>query len=120
MQWMELEGNSNRESSVALLERLRDRRGGRLGVMWDNEPARAFGKLRRGPEIRSRSYLETLVLNLRLVNLPACSPNFSVDEALWGRVRAVGQRQCMPGQQGGGAGQGGRIPGRADRPERRG
>ena len=30
------------------------------------------------------------------------------------------QWQCMPGQQGGGAGQGGQIPGRADRPERRG
>ena len=85
MQWMELEGNRNRESSVALLERLRDMRGGRLGVMWDNEPARAFGKLRRDPEMRS--YLETLVLNLRLVNLPACSPNFSVDEALWEWVR---------------------------------
>ena len=31
-----------------------------------------------------RSYLEILVLNLRLVNLPAYSPDFNVDEAVWG------------------------------------
>ena len=56
VQWMELEGNSNGGSSVALLELLRERRGGRLGVIWDNAPARPFGKLRRGPAMRS--YLE--------------------------------------------------------------
>ena len=38
-EWMELEGNSNGESSVAFLERLRGRHGGRLGVIWDNAPA---------------------------------------------------------------------------------
>ena len=38
-EWMELEGNSNGESSVAFLERLRERHGGRLGVIWDNAPA---------------------------------------------------------------------------------
>ena len=35
---MELEGSSNGESSVAFLERLRERHGGRLGVIWDNAP----------------------------------------------------------------------------------
>ena len=39
VEWMELEGNSNGESSVAFLERLRERHGGRLGVIWDNAPA---------------------------------------------------------------------------------
>ena len=58
-EWMELEGNSNGESSVAFLERLRERHGGRLGVIWDNAPAH------RGPAMRS--YLETPGLNLRLV-----------------------------------------------------
>ena len=38
-EWMELEGNSNGESSVAFLERLRERHGGRLGVIWDNASA---------------------------------------------------------------------------------
>ena len=79
-EWMELEGNSNGESSVAFLERLRERHGGRLGVIWDNAPAH------RGPAMRS--YLETPGLNLRrLVNLPGYSPDFDADEPVWGWVR---------------------------------
>ena len=39
MEWMELEGNSNGESSAAFLEQLRERHGGRLDVIWDNAPA---------------------------------------------------------------------------------
>ena len=38
VEWMELEGNSNGESSVAFLEQLRERHGGRLNVIWDNAP----------------------------------------------------------------------------------
>ena len=57
---MELEGNSNGESSVAFLEQLRERHGGRLNVIWDDAPAH------RGPAMRS--YLETPGLNLRVVN----------------------------------------------------
>ncbi len=60
VEWMELEGNSNGESSVAFLEQLRERHGGRVNVIWDNAPAH------RGPAMRS--YLETPGLNLRLVN----------------------------------------------------
>ena len=60
VEWMELEGNSNGESSVEFLEQLRRRHGGRLNLIWDNAPAH------RGPAIRS--YLETPGLNLRLVN----------------------------------------------------
>ena len=51
VEWIELEGNSNGESSVAFLERLRERYGGRLNVIWDNAP------VHRGPAMRS--YLET-------------------------------------------------------------
>ena len=47
VEWMELEGNSNGESSGAFLERLRERHGGRLNVIWDNAPAH------RGPAMRS-------------------------------------------------------------------
>ena len=60
VEWMELEGNSNSETSVAFLEQLRRRRGSRLKVIWDNAPAD------RGE--RSREYLRTSGLNLRLVN----------------------------------------------------
>ena len=88
VEWMELEGNSNGESSVAFLEQLRERRSGRLNVIWDNAPAH------RGPAMRS--YLETPGLNLRLVNLPGYSPDFNADEAIWGwaRQEATGN-QCL-------------------------
>ena len=79
VEWMELEGNSNGESSVAFLEQLRERHGGRLNVIWDNALAH------RGPAMRS--YLETPGLNLRLVNLPGYSPDFNADEAIWGWAR---------------------------------
>ena len=39
VEWMELEGNSNGESSVAFLEQLREGHGGRLNVIWDKAPA---------------------------------------------------------------------------------
>ena len=35
---MELEGNSNGESSVAFLEQLRESHGGQFNVIWDNAP----------------------------------------------------------------------------------
>ena len=79
VEWMELAGNSNGESSVAFLEQLRRWHGGRLNVIWDNAPAH------RGPAMRS--YLETSGLNLRLVSLPGYSPDFNADEAVWGWVR---------------------------------
>ena len=39
VEWMELEGNSNSESSVAFLSRLREGHPGPLKVIWDNAPA---------------------------------------------------------------------------------
>ena len=76
---MELEGNSHSESSVAFLEQLRRNHGERLNVIWDNAPAH------RGEAVRE--YLRTPRLNLRLVNLPAYSPDFNADEVIWGWAR---------------------------------
>ena len=79
VEWLELEGNSNGESSVAFLEQLCQRHSERVNVIWDNAPAH------RGPAMRS--YLETPGLDLRLVNLPGYSPDLNADEAVWGWVR---------------------------------
>ena len=79
VEWMDLEGNSNSETSAAFLEQLRERHDGRLNVIWDNAPAH------RGEAVRE--YLRTPELNLRLVNLPGYSPDFNADEAIWGWAR---------------------------------
>ena len=76
---MELEGNSNSETSATFLRQLRARHHEPLTVIWDNSPAH------RGDAIRA--YLTTPALNLRLVNLPSYSPDFNADEAIWGWVR---------------------------------
>ena len=76
---MELEGNSNTGISVAFLEQLRGRHGGRPNVIWDNAPAH------RGEAFRE--YLGTPGLGLGLVNLPGYSPDFNADEAIWGWAR---------------------------------
>ena len=79
VEWMEVEGNSNSGTSVAFLEQLRERHGGRLNVIWDNAPAH------RGEVLRE--YHRMPGLNLRLVNLPGYSPDFNADEAIWGWAR---------------------------------
>ena len=79
LEWMELEGNSNSETSTAFLGQLRERHDGRLNVIWDNAPAH------RGEAVRE--HLRTPGLNLRLVNLPGYSPDFNADEAVWGWAR---------------------------------
>ena len=76
---MELEGNSNSETSAALLKQLRGRQSGRLNVIWDNAPAH------QGEAVRE--YLQTPGLGLRLMNLPGYSPDFNADEAVWGWAR---------------------------------
>ncbi len=75
---MELEGNSNSETSTAFLRQLRMRHPEPLTMIWDNSPAH------RGDALRT--YLTTPALNLRLVNLPSYSPDFNADEAIWGWV----------------------------------
>ena len=79
VEWLELAGNSNSETSAAFLEQLREKHGGRLNVIWDNAPAH------RGEPVRE--LLKRPGLNLRLVNLPGYSPDFNADEAIWGWAR---------------------------------
>ena len=79
VEWMELEGNSNSETSAVFLRQLSERRSGPLNVIWDNAPAH------RGEAVRE--YLRTPGLGLRLMNLPGYSPDFNADEAIWGWAR---------------------------------
>jgi transposase len=75
-----LEGNSCAETSVAFLRHLRRRHAEPLIVIWDNSPAHGGEPL--------RAYLRTPDLRLRLVRLPAYSPDFNGDEHIWGWIRA--------------------------------
>ena len=57
-------------------------------MIWDNGPAH------RGEAIRN--YLTTPDLQLRLVALPAYSPDFNADEAIWGWAREeVTANECL-------------------------
>lgn len=79
VEFMAVMGNSSAETSVAFLQQLRAKYSGPLIVIWDNGPAH------RGPAMRA--YLATADLNLRLVALPAYSPDFNADEAIWDWAR---------------------------------
>jgi transposase len=76
---MELDGNSCAETSVAFLQQLRAHHAEPLIIIWDNGPAHGGVAL--------RAYLATPDLRIRLVRLPAYSPDFNPDEAIWGWVR---------------------------------
>ncbi len=76
---MGLTENCTAETSVAFLQQLRTKYSEPLIVIWDNGPAH------RGPAMRD--YLATPGLNLRLVPLPAYSPDFNPDEAIWDWAR---------------------------------
>jgi transposase len=76
---MELDGNSCAETSVAFLQQLRANHAEPLVIIWDNGPAHGGDAI--------RAYLATPDLHLRLVRLPAYSPDFNPDEAIWGWVR---------------------------------
>lgn len=76
---MQLDGNSCSETSVAFLTQLRANHPEPLIVIWDNGPAHGGDAV--------RAYLTTPDLHLRLVRLPAYSPDFNPDEAIWGWVR---------------------------------
>ena len=72
-----LTGNSNAETSVSFLQQLRAHHPTPLVVFWDNAPAHGGAPL--------RDYLTTP--DLRLVRLPAYSPDFNAAEHLWAWVR---------------------------------
>jgi transposase len=90
---MELDGNSSAATSVVFLQQLRAHHPEPLIVIWDNSPAHHGDPL--------RAYLTTPDLQLRLVRLPAYSPDFNADEAIWGWVRAdVTANTCFGTQAG--------------------
>jgi transposase len=72
---MSLTENCTAETSVRFLQQLRAKYCAPLIIIWDNGP------MHYGPELRT--YLATPDLNLRLVALPAYSPDFNSDEAIW-------------------------------------
>jgi transposase len=76
---MEVTETCTAETSVTFLTQLREKHAEPLIVIWDNGPAH------HGDAIRT--YLKTPDLNLRLVALPAYSPDFNADEAIWDWVR---------------------------------
>lgn len=76
---MALAGTSTSATSAAFLTQLRERHPGPLVVIWDNGPAHG------GEAVRD--YLATPDLALRLVRLPAYSPDFNPDEAIWAWAR---------------------------------
>jgi transposase len=76
---MELTGTSSSATSAALLKQLRANHAGPLVVIWDNGPAHGGAAV--------RDYLATPTLGLRLVRLPAYSPDFNPDEAIWAWAR---------------------------------
>ncbi len=79
VEFMELQGNSNAETSTAFLTQLREKHTGPLIVLWDNAPAHHGDAM--------RAYLATPGLCLRLVSLPGYSPDFNADEAIWDWAR---------------------------------
>ena len=76
---MPLEGNSSAETSAAFLQQLRAHHAEPLVVFWDNAPAHSGDPI--------RTFLTTPDLRLRLVRLPAYSPDFNAAEAIWDWVR---------------------------------
>jgi len=76
---MEIEGTSCAATSAAFLRQLRAAHPGPLVVLWDNGPAHSGDAL--------RAYLATPGLRLRLVRLPAYSPDDNADEAIWDWIR---------------------------------
>jgi transposase len=76
---MELTGTSTSATSATFLRQLRASHPGPLIVIWDNGPAHGGDAV--------RDYLATPDLRLRLVRLPAYSPDFNPDEAIWAWAR---------------------------------
>lgn len=80
VQSMAVPKNTSAATSVIFLQQLRAKHPEPLIVIWDNGPAH------HGPELRE--YLTTPGLLLRLVALPAYSPDYNPDEAIWDWIRA--------------------------------
>ncbi len=77
--YMERTGTSSSATSAAFLRQLRANQTGPLIVIGDNGPAHG------GEAVRD--YLATPDLALRALRLPAYSPDFNPDEAIWAWAR---------------------------------
>jgi transposase len=77
---MDLDSYSSAATSVVFLQQLRAHSPEPLIVIWDNSPAHSGDPL--------RADLATPDLHLRLVRLPAYSPDCNADAAIWAWVRA--------------------------------
>jgi transposase len=75
----QLQDTSSAATSVTFLQGLREEYSGELIVIWDNAPAHHGEAL--------REYLRTPDLHLRLVALPAYSPDYNPVEELWKWLR---------------------------------
>jgi transposase len=75
-----IERTSCSATTVAFLQQLRAHHPEPLIVIWDNSAVHCGAAL--------REYRTTLELRLQLVRLPACSPDYNADEAIWKWVRA--------------------------------
>jgi transposase len=76
---LEVEGTCTAATSAQFLKQLREHHAEPLIVVWDNGPAH------RGEALRE--FLRTPNLRLHLVPLPAYSPDFNADEAIWDWAR---------------------------------
>jgi transposase len=79
VEYLELSGTSTSATSAAFLRQLRANQPGPLVVIWDNGPAHG------GEDVKA--YLATPGLALRAIRLPAYSPDFNPDEAIWAWAR---------------------------------
>jgi transposase len=87
-EYRELTGTSSSATSAAFRTQLRANHPGPLVVIWDHGPAHG------GDAVRDS--LATPHLGPRLVRLPASSPDFSPDEAIWAWAReAVTANTCL-------------------------
>jgi len=76
---MALTGTSSSATSAAFLAQLRAKHAAPLVVIWDNGPAHG------GEAVRA--CLATPDVNMQVYRLPAYSPDFNADEAIWAWVR---------------------------------
>ena len=84
---MDLEGNSNSETSALFLRQLRERHAGPLNVIRDNAPAHrgeAVREFLRAPGLGAAAGEPPFS---RAQALPGYSPDFNADEAIRGWAR---------------------------------
>ncbi len=79
VEYLELTGTSSSATSAAFLAHLRAQHPEPLIIIWDNGPA-------HGGEAM-RTYLATPDVDMQICRLPAYSPDFNADEAIWAWVR---------------------------------